>query len=619
MADVQQIIGTARTVGQLLSNSRYGLDFYQREYSWGEAQVGEFIEDLADRFLNEFKNEHERREVGLYRPYFLGPIVTVERGGVRYLVDGQQRVTTLSLLLVYLRGSLTETHPEEQASLEALIFSRKYGEKTFNLHVEERAECMRAILDDTDFDTEGQPASVRNIWNRYDTIRSRFPDELHGERGEILPYFSDWLQNRVVLVDIVASDQGMALEMFETMNDRGLRLSNTDMLKSFLLAKVRDEDEIGRLNELWRGRITELTECKPNAETEFVKAWLRGGYADTQRERKAKASPQDFETIGTAFHKWVRDNRSRIGLSRPDDYRRFVEHEFMELSSRYLQLLQAWREPDGALKSVYRNTRAGGTGFPMQLPVILAAVTPDDDDDTFHEKAALVAGALDIYVVRRIVNSRNYGHSTVVYAMFNLMKDVRNRTTGELREILAGWLDSESEGLDGLLTFRLNRHNRKRVHYLLARMTAWLDGQLETGRTFTDYFLEKRKHPFEVEHIWADHFDRHTDEFTDQHAFAEHRNKIGGLLLLPKDFNASYGDMRYEEKVERYSTQNPLARSLHPAMYQNNPSFLRLLDDHGLGFRPVPPPFTKEDLDERQELYRDLAKIIWAPSRYGLS
>ncbi len=128
--DLQQIVGTARTVSQLFSNSRYGLDFYQREYSWEEAQVGELVEDLADRFRNEFDPDHERPDVESYRPYFLGPIVTVQRDGVRYLVDGQQRITTLSLLLIFLRNSLAETHPDEQASLDSLIFSSKYGRKT---------------------------------------------------------------------------------------------------------------------------------------------------------------------------------------------------------------------------------------------------------------------------------------------------------------------------------------------------------------------------------------------------------------------------------------------------------------------------------------------------------
>ncbi len=617
--DIQQIVGTAKTVEQLMTHNRYGLDYYQREYSWTETQVTELLDDLIVRFRNDFDPAHQRTDVASYRPYFLGPIVTVERGGVRYLVDGQQRLTTLSLLLIHLRSLLAETHPDEKASFDSLIFSRKFGETKFNLDVEERRQCLEAILDGADFDTDGRSESVRNIWDRYETIRTRFPgdpDDPDDPHRDSLPYFCDWLLNRVMLVDIVASDQDMALEIFETMNDRGLRLSNTDMLKSFLLSQVRDEDTIRELNDRWRRRVAELVDFESNADADFIKAWLRGNHAETQRERKSRASPQDFERIGTEFHKWVRDHHREMGLNRPDDFRRFVEHEFWWLSDRYLQLIRArWEIKDG-LEAVYFNA---WTSAPLQLSMILAAVAPDDDHSTFKEKAALVASALEIFVVRRMVNYRNFGYSTVAYTMFNLMKRLRNRPTEDVREVLVEWLRQESEQLDGILRLRLTKRNRWHIRYLLARMTAWLDEGLETGMTFDDYFAPGRKNPFEVEHIWADHFERHTDEFDNPDDFERHRNRFGGLLLLPKDFNASYGDMAYEDKVEHYFGQNPLARSLHPRMYQNNPSFLRLRDAHGLPFRAFPSRFTKADIDERQGLYRDLAEIVWAPNRYGLA
>ena len=157
--DIQQITGTARKVSQLLANTRYGLDYYQREYNWKKAQVESLIDDLTDRFRSEFDPTHERPDVESYRPYFLGPIVTVERGGVRYLVDGQQRITTLSLLLIYLRHALADTHSDELSSLDSLIFSTRYGRKTFNLDVEERDRCLRAILNGEDYDTR-RAASV---------------------------------------------------------------------------------------------------------------------------------------------------------------------------------------------------------------------------------------------------------------------------------------------------------------------------------------------------------------------------------------------------------------------------------------------------------------------------
>ena len=98
--DVQQITGVARSINQLFANNRYGLDFYQREYRWDESQITELIHDLERRFIDEYNSNHRREDVASYRPYFLGPIVTELRGSIRYLVDGQQRITTLSLLLI---------------------------------------------------------------------------------------------------------------------------------------------------------------------------------------------------------------------------------------------------------------------------------------------------------------------------------------------------------------------------------------------------------------------------------------------------------------------------------------------------------------------------------------
>jgi len=590
------------------------LDFYQREYKWAETQVKDLLDDLADGFLDEFDSSHERQDVANYRPYFLGPIVTAQSNGVRYLVDGQQRITTLTLLLICLRRWLKNSHPEDSHNLDQLILSRSMGRNTFNLDVSERTECLQAILSDEDFDSSDKSESVRNLWDRHQNIVEHFPDDLRGDNEQVLPYFTDWLQHRVTLVEISVPDQDMALEIFETMNDRGLRLNNIDMLKSYLVARAGNDKEIHDLNERWRKCISELTEVEDNADAEFVKAWLRGHYADTIRQRKAKASPEDFDIIGTAFHKWVSDKSKKLGLHRQEDYRRFIEHEFFPLSERYIELLRASQNLQGGLESVRHNAWLGMT---LQLPVILAAITPEDDHDTFKQKAALIAGALDIYVVRRMVNSRNFGYSTIVYKMFNLMKELRNQPTEKVRNGLSKWLEDEDERLDGML--QLGLHGRKYLHirYLLARITSWLDDELATGISFDEYVSRKRNSPFEVEHIWAIHFERYSEEFDSKYDFEQHRNKIGGLLLLPKDFNASFGDMPYEKKLDHYFAQNPLAKSLHPNAHENNPRFTRLCAEHGLDFKPY-TSFPKEAINERQKLLHDIAKIIWDPKRFGL-
>lgn len=601
---LSKITGTARSIQQVLANSRFGLDFYQREYDWQSTQVSELLDDLTTRFRDQFDESHERTQVASYRPYFLGPIVTAHRDDIHYLVDGQQRLTTLTLLLIHLYRHMEGT--PDQLALYPLIHSTQFGKTSFNIAVDEREKCMTAILNGEDFDPEGESESVRNIWHRYREIVERFPEDLEADP---LPFFSDWLMYRVILVEITAPDQDMALEIFETMNDRGLRLSNTDMLKSFLLSRSGDESTIECLNLAWRNRITELTDTEKNADAEFIKAWLRGDYAKTIRARKSKATPGDFDVIGTAFHKWVRDNTDSLGLHKSADFEQFVDHEFLQLSSRYLDLIDATNNYTKDLRSVYHLKC---TGFTLHLPLILSAITSDDDDVTFRAKAGLVARALDIYLVRRMVNYRNFGYSTVVYTMFILMKTVRDRPIDELPQVLIDWLATEEEGIEGLAEMRLTQRNNSHIRYLLARITSWLEQETKQTDNFCEY-MHRSADPYEVEHIWANHFKRHVDDFDSEAEFQDHRNRVGGLVLLPKSFNASYGDKPYGKKIRHYDHHNVLVRSLHQNAYESNPSFLKMMEHHSLAFKPYPTDFNKGAILERQALYLSIAQIIWDP------
>src|SRR5690606_41585116 len=101
LVDVKLIDGTARTVRELFTGRKYSLDYYQREYTWTESNVIELLDDLATSFLEDYDEFDERTKVATYRPYFLGPIVTSSVGGTRFLVDGQQRLTTLTLLVIH--------------------------------------------------------------------------------------------------------------------------------------------------------------------------------------------------------------------------------------------------------------------------------------------------------------------------------------------------------------------------------------------------------------------------------------------------------------------------------------------------------------------------------------
>ena len=229
----------------------------------------------------------------------------------------------------------------------------------------------------------------------------------------------------------------------------------------------------------------------------------------------------------------------------------------------------------------------------------------------------MVAGWTDIFVARRIVNYRNFGYSTVSYTMFNHVKDIRDLDVAELAQVLGTKVAEMDVGFQEVTSLGMHQRNGNQIRYLLARMAAWLEARCGGTLTFADFVSRARKHPFEIEHIWANHPEQHPELPNDQ-AFADQRNKFGGLLLLPKDFNASYGDKPYAVKLEHYFGQNVLAKSLHPRCYENNPTFLRLRDEYKLPFAPIPDEFTVASFAQRQELYRELCELIWDPANLGI-
>jgi hypothetical protein len=198
--------------------------------------------------------------------------------------------------------------------------------------------------------------------------------------------------------------------------------------------------------------------------------------------------------------------------------------------------------------------------------------------------------------------------------MFLVMRDIRGLSVNDLSTELQKRLAGVSETFAGNPNLRVHQQNRYYIHQLLARMTDHVERESGQPGRFTEYVSGSGTARYEVEHIWANHPERHTDEFPQAADFMEYRNRIGGLLLLPKSFNASYGDKPYQKKVEHYVSQNILAWSLHPGAYEHNPGFLAYTKRSGLPFRPL-ASFDKAALDERQDLYRRLAEEVWSPRR----
>lgn len=605
MADAP-ISGRAYTVEQLFSEHRFGLDYYQREYTWSREDVRSLLDDLARRFLASWKPTDSREATARYAPYFLGPFVYFEDDSVTYLVDGQQRVTTLHMLLIYIRGLLMDQEARDDVGeLEKLISKVKHGRRTFSVDIEERAVLLTSLFNGKPYVLPPKPTpSVRNLYDRTIDLDEDFPSEL---RNDSLLHFLDWFLSRVCLVGIRALSRDHGWEIFETMNDRGARLSPIDLLKSFLLSRA--DRGHPALNAKWRDMLTQLSAHQTRTPSDFIKTLLVAKYADLTHEGHRVE-------IERAAHEWVREHAGEMGLVNADDYHSFVENVICNLAEAYGTLVAACQTYDDTLEHVFYNA---SNGLSVQMVLILAAIGPQDDRYLVKQKARAIASFVDLLYVRRLVNGNAAQADELaedVYALVPKVRDCGDLPT--LVKLLSREIADLADDFTGVSTFGLRPDNRSQVRYLLSRLTAFVEVGCRRLNRVQDYL--NKKQPYEIEHIWANKFERYQHEVKTQARFHSTRNRLGALLLLPKSDNASYQADSYADKVVYYFRQNQLAASLSDNAYRKNPDFSRFRKKYaeiGRQFHPYVGDFGAKAVEERQKLYQALCEIIWDPGTLG--
>ena len=130
---------------------------------------------------------------------------------------------------------------------------------------------------------------------------------------------------------------------------------------------------------MWKERVQALAEIGKDEDADGIKSWLRSQYAENIRERKRGAAPQDFDLIGTEFHRWVRDHEERLGLNASAEFARFIERDFAFYGRWYERLRRAAETLTPGLECVHFNAQHN---FTLQYPVLLAPLRVEDDEAT---------------------------------------------------------------------------------------------------------------------------------------------------------------------------------------------------------------------------------------------
>lgn len=611
-----QKIDKTETLETILVKSRFEVDYYQREYRWGRVQIEQMINDFYDTFMDSYNmSSHiSTAEVQNYGYYYMGSIICTG-SSPRQIIDGQQRITSLTLLLIYLRNlqQRIQDVPFLPVPIDTLIYKNSFGVMSFNLDVPERNDCMTALWNEN-WAYVPTNESTRNLMDRYRDIEDLFPDDL---KGVALPYFIYWLINKVLLLEIDTPSEDEAHTIFLTMNDRGLSLNSAEMLKAFIVQQV-DEKDREQVNHQWQENINRIKSASSAQssgtvkaeDVDFISTWLRAKYAETIRGNKKGSEDKDFEKLGEKFHTWVRQNaKSSMNLSYPTQYKDLVSVEMTLMTNLYLRIMEYSHNLTKEYEAVYYNAHRD---INYQNYLIMSAVCVTDTPDIVNQKIKMVSTFVDIFASVRIFNYKKINWNTNKQLLFKIMCQIRNQDVKTIGITLTAYLERMNEKLDAITDFELNQFTGRYMLHMLARLTDFVYQEMGYASNFSTYVDRNPKTSYDIEHVLPDAYDDYELLFNDEEDFKRNRQKFGNLILLTSDHNRSYQSMKYSEKVMHYPNDNILAQSLNQSTYTNNPKFLAIKDKYG--FKPF-SQFDKDAIKSRLSLYTSLAKAIWNPEK----
>ena len=289
------------TIGSLLGRyerRRVVLPEFQRSYSWERAQVSQFLDDLF-RFETEFSKNP------LTASYFLGPIVVIHHDDYVLLLDGQQRLATATIALAAMRD--TARAQDKPGTTKGADFARDIQRELIEKDTDPVSHSLTlGELDEPFFvkgiksDPPAFPVSkLRShvlIQNAYQSAIAQLAGLLkaksYDESLRLLKSLRDALSKGMTLVGIVVSSEEDAYSIFETLNDRGLRLSVPDLVLNLLMRRAPDHTARKLVRQNWNSMLRQMAK---RDVSRFLRHMWVSQYGDLKTEGLYTAIKRQLE------------------------------------------------------------------------------------------------------------------------------------------------------------------------------------------------------------------------------------------------------------------------------------------------------------------------------------
>lgn len=501
-------------------NEVFDVPSYQRRYSWNEEQSEELWRDL---------DSIERDE-----NHFLGSIVVLtevhDPSSFNHLelVDGQQRMTTLLIILSVLRDKYKQFNEETSEEIQNdLLFNSKFDNKAPKLKLGELDDKkFQKILKDKD--KEGG--------SRLEDAYEYFSNKLEGKTREELNEIRDKLLENLSVVLIYSETEKAAFRLFETLNDRGLELSAIDLMKNYLLKKSVERGGINRkkVKEDWKNIIKNLDDVDKKIRL-FRHYFMSAKSPETNDKVTQSKVYERFKEIideekGITIEEYTRDMKEQSEV-----YRDIVTAEVDEF-------------PESVNSKVnfhLRNLRAIGASPARTL--ILRAFREEINGEDLIELLELI----ETFTVRRIIGRMTTAPLDRFYNQLALEAFEKENTLETIENFFAENVPNNDEFISN---FKDRQHRMNdQTKYLLDTLEREHFMNEGTGKRI------QGRYEVHIEHIaprgtfnakkyskWLDYLGVTEEEFE------ELKDTIGNLTLLEKKLNLKASDNPFQQKKEEY-------------------------------------------------------------------
>jgi uncharacterized protein with ParB-like and HNH nuclease domain len=424
------------TIARMLSETRpIEVPEYQRDYSWKAEHVAAFWKDIEG-----FATTYSTEKALAGREYFLGSAVTVESGTSILLLDGQQRLATATIMLAAFRDAVESHHKNSSTwAQETFIITENPVKGTtfphLKLNLQDRSFFFEAIQKFPREEVEPTMKSHQRILDAYDFLRANFgalwenikPEkDATARAGHIITV----LLEHVRVINVSTSNADHAADVFETLNDRGIGLSGTDLLRSHLLVHA-EEGKRQAVNEHWE-RAFQTCGVNEEAERLIRVSWTseHGDVKSTKLPKLIREQVKEGKLDILEYSKRLDEDASRYmqlveGDFDDEDLKKYyMEAKYFKLNAAYPMLVAVLRacptEFETALRAavsliVRQNVVAGQVTGKLESAFFAAAKQTHQDKKFANALGILRAASPDAKVFRSSflrLEFNSYGHST---------------------------------------------------------------------------------------------------------------------------------------------------------------------------------------------------------------